>query len=431
MIHPIENRYGSEEMREVFERETKLNYLLDVELALLRAHAELGEIPKRAFEELSFNRKKVTISRVDEIEAEIRHDLMAVVKALSETSEFGGYVHLGATSNDIIDTAQALQMKRAMRIIFKDLEELKEILKGLALEHKKTICIGRTHGQHAIPTTYGMKFALFYSELERDLERLKVTDKRICGKMSGAVGTFASLSPKVQKLVGEYLQIQMADISNQIVPRDLHAELCCNFAILASTLDKISTEIRNLARTEIFEVSESFGKKQVGSSTMPHKKNPEICEKISGLSRIIYSNTIPALLNNVSWHERDLTNSAPERVLIPENFLLMDEMLKCMKRVLKNLIFHHENIRKNLMMEKRVMAESVMLEMVRKGASRQEAHEILRKLALKKGDFERLLRESKEVRRFLNEREIKSALKPESYLGSAIETVERVIGRDV
>lgn len=434
-VHPIDYRYGSREMREIFEEETRLQLMLDVEAALSRAHADLNHIPKEAAEEISkkANTGIVKIERVKEIEEETKHDIMAMVKALAEKCKYGGYVHLGATSNDINDTATALQFKMALNIVLKDLEELKEILKRLTEENIDRVCIGRTHGQHSIPTTYGMKFGIFLDETKRNIERIKRAKENIRGKMSGAVGTMASFDDgiNIQKLVGKYLNIKMAEISNQIVQRDIYAEIICSLAILASTLDKIALEIRNLQRTEIMEIAEAFGKKQVGSSTMPHKRNPITSEKICGLARVIYSNVFPALLNNPLWHERDLTNSSCERVIIPETFVLIDEMLKGMKKTLENIVFYPENIEKNLeLLKGRNMAEAVMIKLVKKGYDRQKAHELLRIIAQKEGDFKENLIKNETVRKYLTEREIEEALNPERYIGSAVEIVRGILKED-
>jgi len=434
-VHPIDYRYGSREMREIFEEETRLQLMLDVEAALSRAHADLNHIPKEAAEEISkkANTRIVKIERVKEIEEETKHDIMAMVKALAEKCKYGGYVHLGATSNDINDTATALQFKMALNIVLEDLEELKEILKRLTEENIDRVCIGRTHGQHSIPTTYGMKLGIFLDETKRNIERIKRAKENIRGKMSGAVGTMASFDDgiNIQKLVGKYLNIKMAEISNQIVQRDIYAEIICSLAILASTLDKIALEIRNLQRTEIMEIAEAFGKKQVGSSTMPHKRNPITSEKICGLARVIYSNVFPALLNNPLWHERDLTNSSCERVIIPETFVLIDEMLKGMKKTLENIVFYPENIEKNLeLLRGRNMAEAVMIKLVKKGYDRQKAHELLRIIVQKEGDFKENLIKNETVRKYLTEREIEEALNPERYIGSAVEIVRGVLKED-
>ncbi|ACS90252.1 MAG TPA: adenylosuccinate lyase [Thermococcaceae archaeon] len=437
-IHPIDYRYGSEEMKRIWDEENKLQKLLDVEAALARAHAQLGNIPEESAKIISerANTNWVKVERVNEIEEEIHHDIMAVVKALSEVcGEHGKYIHLGATSNDIIDTANALLIKESLEIVLKDLKELRTILKSLAKEHKYTVCIGRTHGQHAVPTTYGMKFAIWLDETQRHIERIEEAKKRILvGQMSGAVGTMASFGEmglKIQELVMEDLGLKSALISNQIIQRDVYAELMSILAIIASTLDKIALEIRNLQRTEILEISEPFGKKQVGSSTMPHKRNPIRSEKISGLARVIYSNVIPALLNNSLWHERDLTNSSVERVILPETFVLLDEMLKNMKKVLLGLEFFPENIKKNLYLTKNlIMAEPLMLKLTEKGMGRQEAHELVRRLAMKafkeNRDLLEVLSESKEAREYLTDDDLAS-LKPENYIGMAPRIVDNVI----
>lgn len=437
-VHPIDYRYGSEEMRRIWDEKNKLQKLLDVEAALARAHARVGNIPEESARVISerANTNWVKLERVKEIEAEIHHDIMAVVKALSEVcGEHGKYVHLGATSNDIIDTANALLIKESLDIVLRDLRELRSILKNLAREHKYTVCIGRTHGQHAVPTTYGMKFAIWLDEIQRHIDRIEQAKERfLVGQMSGAVGTMASFGGKgleIQCLVMEDLGLKPVRISNQIIQRDVYAELIMILALIASTLDKIALEIRNLQRTEILEVSEPFGKKQVGSSTMPHKRNPIRSEKVSGLARVLYSNVIPALLNNPLWHERDLTNSSVERVILPESFILLDEMLKSMKKVLSGLEFFPENIERNLYMTHNlVMAEPLMLKLTENGMGRQEAHELVRQIAMKafyeKKDLMDVAKESEEVRRFLSEEDFES-LKPENYIGLAPQIVENVI----
>ncbi|AJC70859.1 adenylosuccinate lyase [Thermococcus guaymasensis DSM 11113] len=437
-VHPIDYRYGSEEMRKIWDEENKLQKLLDVEAALARAHAKLGNIPEESARVISerANTEWVKPERVKEIEAEIHHDIMAVVKALSEVcGEHGKYVHLGATSNDIIDTANALLIKESLELIERYLKELRDVLLKLAEEHKYTICIGRTHGQHAVPTTYGMKFALWLDEVQRHIDRLEELKKRILvGKMRGAVGTAASFGEKaleIERLVMDDLGLKPALITSQLVPRDLYAELMMFLALVASTLDKIGLEIRNLQRTEILEVSEPFGKKQVGSSTMPHKRNPIRTEKVCGLARVIYSNVIPALLNNPLWHERDLTNSSVERVILPETFVLLDEMLRVTISVLKGLEFFPKNIKRNLYLTRNlIMAEPLMLKLAEKGMGRQEAHELVRQLAMKAfeegRDFLDVVKESGEVRKYLSDEDL-AFLRPENYIGVAPQIVDNVI----
>ncbi|NPA47358.1 MAG: adenylosuccinate lyase [Thermococci archaeon] len=437
-VHPIDYRYGSQEMRRIWDEENKLQKLLDVEAALARAHAKLGNIPAESAEVISqrANTKWVKLERVKEIESEIHHDIMAVVKALSEVcGEHGKYVHLGATSNDIIDTANALLIKESLDLIKSYLLRLRDVLLELARKHKRTVCIGRTHGQHAVPTTYGMKFALWLDEVNRHLKRLNELEERILvGKMRGAVGTAASFGEKafeIEELVMEDLGLKPALITNQLIPRDLYAELMMFLALVASTLDKIGLEIRNLQRTEILEVSEPFEKRQVGSSTMPHKRNPIRSEKVCGLARVLYSNVLPALLNNPLWHERDLTNSSVERVILPESFVLLDEMLRNTIRILEGLEMFPENIMRNLYLTKNlIMAEPLMLKLTERGMGRQAAHELVREIAMQAfnegRDLLQVALNNGTVRQYLTQEDIDD-LDPARYVGMAEEIVERVI----
>ena len=440
-ILPIDTgRYGTAEMRRIFEEENRLQRYLDVEAALAWAHAEVGNIPREDAQKIMemASTRYVKIERVKEIEKEIRHDVMAMVKALAEVcGKSGAYVHLGATSYDIVDTATALQLKEALNLIEKKLTELEKILIEKAEEHKETIMVGRTHGQHALPITLGFKFAVWMKEISRHIQRLRECKKRILvGKMSGAVGTMAGLGPhamKIQKLVMQRLGLKPAEITTQIVQRDRHAELVCLLAMIASTLDKFATEIRELQRPEIGEMAEPFlREKQIGSSTMPHKRNPELCERICGLAKIMRSLTVPALENIVTWHERDLTQSSAERFIIPEACILIDYMLRLMTGIIENLYVDKEKMRRNLeITQGRIMSEAVMIKLVEKGMNRQEAHELLRKLAIKsqieKRHFKQILLENEIIGKFLNENEIEEALKPENYLGTAIQQVELIL----
>ncbi len=430
-------------MKRVFTEENKLQRWLDVEAALARAHARLGRIPREAADEISrkASTKYVKLERVKEVEREINHDVMAMVRVLSEVCEgdAGKYVHLGATSYDIVDTAWALMLRDAIGIIESRLKELKSVLIGLADEHKETVCIGRTHGQHALPFTYGMKFAIWASEVNRHLDRLRACAKKVLvGKMSGAVGTMAGFGEEgfeIQRLVMDELGIREVEIANQVVPRDNYAELIFLNALIASTLNRIAKEIRNLQRTEIGEVFEPFGAKQVGSSTMSHKRNPHRSERICGISRVIMSHVFPALENNALLeHERDLTNSSAERIIIPESFILLDYILLEMIQILKGLDFNYENIERNLNLTGGlIMSENVMLNIVKKGIGRQEAHEILRELSLKcvkeKIPFKKAILEHEVLGKLVTEKELEEWLNPRNYIGTAVEQVERIIQR--
>jgi adenylosuccinate lyase len=438
-ILPIDTgRYGTPEMLKIFEEETRVQKLLDVEAALALAHAEVGNISKKDAEKIASmaSTKYVKVDRVKAIEKEIKHDIASLVRALSEVcGPSGAYVHLGATSYDIVDTANALQLKDALDIIEKKLADFKAILQKQALQHKDTVMIGRTHGQHALPITLGFKFAVWGYEINRHLERLNESKKRILvGKVSGAVGTQAGLgehAEQIQELVMKRLGLRAAEISTQIVQRDRYAELVCIYGMVASSLENFATEIRELQRPEIAEVFESFeAKKQVGSSTMPHKQNPETCERVCGLARIVRSLSTPALEDMVTWHERDLTQSSAERFILPESCILLDYILNLMCNIVANLRVDSERMLANLSLTQgRAMSESVMMALTKKDVNRQEAHEMLRKLtiqsALEKKDFKQVLLEDALVSSKLSEKEIDQALNPKNYLGTAIKQTQR------
>jgi len=439
-VHPIEFRYFYPEMKEVFTEESKLQKLLDVEAALAWAHGELGSIPKEDAEEIGKKAKVgiVELERVKEIDREIHHDTMAMVRALTEQCEgdAGNYVHLGATSYDIVDTALALQLRDALAILEAGLKELLGVCLEQAEAHRETICIGRTHGQHAIPTTYGMKFAVWADEVARQMDRLGGLRGRVLvGKMSGAVGTMAGFGEKgfeVQRLTMERLRLKPALISNQIIQRDVHAEAQSFLALVAGTLDKMALEIRNLQRNEVAEVFEAFRRDQVGSSTMPHKRNPHKSERVCGLARVIRAGVSASMETIALWHERDLSNSSLERITIPEGFILTDYILRQMISLLKGLVFDYENIERNLNMGLGLcLTERVMLELVRKGVGRQEAHEMMRRLAMKCWDEKRSLKElmleDTEASTLATEEELDDWLNPRNYLGTALEQVDLVI----
>jgi adenylosuccinate lyase len=437
-ILPIDTgRYGTPEMIEIFQEETRLQKMLDVEAALAWAHCEVGNIPKKDAEKIArmATLRYVKLARVKAIESEIKHDVAAIVRALSEAcGPSGAYVHLGATSYDIVDTANALQLKDAVEIIEKRLACLRRVLQEKTGKYKGTVMIGRTHGQHALPITLGFKFAVWTCEVSRHIQRLReCKDRVIVGKMSGAVGTQAGLgehAPRIQELVMKRLGVHAAEISTQIVQRDRYAELVCLLAVIASSLENFATEIRELQRPEIGELSEAFeAEKQVGSSTMPHKQNPETCERVCGLARIVRSLVIPSLENVVTWHERDLTQSSAERFIFPEACILTDYLLELMTSIIANLRVDEQRMLKNISLTQgRAMSEAVMIALTKKGVSRQEAHELLRKLTIRseveKRPFKQVLMEDELVHGKLTEKEIDEALNPKNYLGTAIKQAE-------
>ena len=440
-ILPIDTgRYGTREMLSIFEEETYVQKLLDVEAALAWAHAQVGNIPRDDAEKIAkmASTEYVKLSRIKEIEKEIKHDIMSLVRAFAEVcGRSGAHIHLGATSYDIVDTARGLLLREAIDIIAHKLDRLELVLINASDRHKSTIMMGRTHGQHALPVTFGLKLAVWMREVSRHIQRLNECRKRVVvGKMSGAVGTQAGLGPKameIQDLTMKKLNMEAAEVSTQIVQRDRHAELVCLLAMIASSLDKFATEIRELQRTEIAEVFEPFEERvQVGSSTMPHKRNPQLCERVCGLAKIMRGLVVPALENISTWQERDLTQSSAERFILPEACILIDYMLHIMIGVLSDLQVDEERMAENLMLtEGLAMSEAVMIALAEKGMSRQEAHELVRRLTIKstieKTAFRDTLLREKAVTNLLSEAEIDETLNPWNYLGTSVQQVEKAI----
>ncbi|MCK5261615.1 MAG: adenylosuccinate lyase [Thermoplasmatales archaeon] len=440
-VCPIDFRYGRKEIKEVFGEKSKLQYLLDVEAALARAHAEVGNIPKKAADEISKKAsvKFVKVERVKEIEDETRHDIMAITKALSEvcSGDAGKYVHLGATSYDIVDTANALQFSEATEFIKRELKELRKSLVSLAKKHKKTIMHGRTHGQFSIPITFGLKMAVYAMEVDRHLERMHECKSRILvGKMSGAVGTGAAMGKhvlKIQELVMQDLKLGIEEGATQIVGRDRYIELLSTLSNIAASMEKFATEIRNLQRSEIEEAAEAFeSKKQVGSSTMPHKRNPIVSEQICGLARVVRSLIIPAYENAIQWHERDLCNSSSERFILPHSLILTDWIVYQMNNVFKNLQVNPDRMMENLEKSKGLpMAEAVMTKLVEKRMGRGDAHELVRKCSIKASgkdkDLLTTLLEDKNVSKLFSKNELEEVMNPKNYLGASDEIVDNIV----
>lgn len=440
-VCPLDFRYGRDEVKKIFSEDNRLLYQLKVEAALARAHAKFGNIPEKAADEITkkANLNYVKIERVKEIESEIHHDVMAMVKALTDVcGDAGKYIHLGATSYDIVDSANALQITEAIDIIEKGLVELKNSLLGLAVKYRDTVMLGRTHGQDALPITFGMKMAVFASETDRHIHRIKQCREEVAvGKMSGAVGTGAALGEhffEIQNAVMEELGLKAELPSTQIVGRDRYIALISVLANIAASMEKFATEIRNLQRSEIGEVAEPFAKKQVGSSTMPHKRNPIICEQICGLSRVIRANLLPAWENAIQWHERDLCNSSSERFILPHSIILTDWVISQMTKVFSGLDVYPQKMKENIERSMGLpMAESIMILLVEKGMGRQEAHELMRVCSIKaieqKKHLREILMEDKKIRELLTPEEISNALDAEKYIGSAVKIVDMTIER--
>ncbi|MBO7734550.1 MAG: adenylosuccinate lyase [Methanobrevibacter sp.] len=440
-IHPIEFRYGTPEMKRIWEQENKQQRMLDIESALAQAEGELGIIPKEFADEIKAkaNTKFVTVERVSEIEAETKHDIASLSKGLSEVceGEAGEYVHFGATSNDIVDSSNSLLLKDSIEVLEEKIERLTKIILKLAEENKMKVCIGRTHGQHALPTTYGMKFAIWADELHRQYDRLLHAKENVClGMMDGAVGTTAALGTQgweVHKKVSEILGLKPAPITNQVLQRDNHVEFVATLANIATTLSKIALEVRNLQRTEIQELGEFFDpEKQVGSSTMPHKMNPITAERICGVARIVKSYVNAAMENNPLWHERDLTNSSCERIMFPEACILTDYILNLTIKLMNNLIFYDENIERNLNFTNGlIMAERLMAELTRAGMGKQTAYGVARKNAIKANKEKLLLAdlilEDPDASQFLSKEDVERIMDPHTYIGSAPIIVDEIL----
>jgi adenylosuccinate lyase len=440
LICPLDYRYGREVMKTVLSEERRLEAQLQVEAALARAHGKFGDIPAKAAETIASRSTPsvIKLERVKQIEAKTKHDVMALVKAITEKSGAAGkYVHLGATSSDIVDTATALQIKDALQIIERDVARLIGTIAALASKHRDTIMLGRTHGQSAIPITFGFKLAGYVSELQRYQERIAQLRPRICvGKMSGAVGTGAAFGKNFEKVQAEVMRqlgLGVEEAATQVVCRDRYAELVSVLAMLCTSCERYATEIRNLQRSEIDEVEEAFdAKKQVGSSTMAQKRNPTTSENACGLARVVRGFVVPTLEDMPLWHERDLTNSSAERFIIPHVFVLTDDILTKMEDVFAHLVVRPAHMRRNLEnAHGLVMAEAVMIALANKGMGRQEAHELVRKasLAAEKGgvDLKQKLLASKEAMRLMTKRELDAAMNPSSYVGASGQIVDRVV----
>ena len=438
IIHPIDFRYGTPEMKKVWSEENRFSCIVKAETALAHSLGVCGIISKADADEIIGKAGFASHKRAREIEEQNSHEVMAVIQAISEVcGDAGRFVHFGATSNDILDTALGLQIKEALDILDEKLRHLLSVLLKRAEDTKHLVCIGRTHGQHALPMTYGLRFAVWAAETARHLDRLDELRPRVCvGKLTGAVGTMASLGKdgmRVQDEMMKYLNLGAVDVSTQVVSRDRYAEYIFFLANCVTTLEKIAVEIRSLQRTEIGEVAEPFGKNQVGSSAMPHKRNPIKCEQVCGLARIIRGMVEPALLNNTLWDERDLTNSASERITFPEASVLTDHCLKITANVIGNMTINEEAVSYNLHYLQGVnLAESLMIEAAKRGMARQTAHEIIRKASLLALDEKRPLSEvleGTEIMSLFEKEELLAYLNAEAYVGLAVEQVESLVSK--
>jgi len=424
-------RYTLPEMGKIWQDEFKFSTWLKIEILACEARCELGEIPEADIDEIK-NKAKFDVTKILEIENTTKHDVIAF---LTNVAEYVGpasrHIHYGMTSSDILDTTLSYQMKAAGEILLNRLIELKNALKERAIEHKNTICVGRSHGIHAEPTTMGLKFALWFEETKRNIERLQKAIKVISfGQISGAVGTFDHLSPKVEEYVCKKMGLSPAPVSTQVIQRDRHAEFLTTLAVIAATLEKISIEIRHLQRTEVLEAEEYFSKGQKGSSAMPHKRNPIVSERITGLARILRANSIASFENVALWHERDISHSSVERIIVPDSCIALDYMLDLMTKLISNLLVYPDNMLKNLNITRGlVFSQKVLLKLVDKGLTREDAYKLVQDSAMKvwADQGKSLLSElsnSDEVRKYLNDKELseifdnKKMLKNVNYIFS-------------
>jgi len=415
-------RYSRPEMTRIWSQEAKYEAWLRVELAVCEVYGRRGIIPVDALGRIKA-RASVNAQRIDEIEATTRHDVIAFLTNLEEAlGADSRFVHIGLTSSDVVDTAQALQLQQAAELILAGLERFRGAVKALALKHKDTLCVGRTHGIHAEPMTFGLKAALWFVEAGRNLERLKRAREALrVGKISGAVGTFAHVDPDVEEEVCRLLGLEPAPVSTQVVQRDRHAEFCAALAIVAASLEKVALEIRSLQRTEILEAEEPFTEGQKGSSAMPHKRNPASCEQVCGLARVVRTNSLAALENVALWHERDISHSSVERIILPDSTGLVDYMLDQMTRIVEGLQVYPQRMKENMERSFGLMfSQRVLLKLTDTGLPRQRAYELVQRNAMRawreRAAFRDLLAADPEVMGHLTPAELDGCFDPAWYL---------------
>ncbi|HEY1911305.1 MAG TPA: adenylosuccinate lyase [Vicinamibacterales bacterium] len=424
-------RYTHPDMGRIWSDQRRYETWLLVETAAAEAMAAAGIVPANAARDIR-DRGAFDIARIEEIEQTTQHDVIAFTTAVAEkVGPSARWLHFGLTSSDVIDTAQALQMREACDVILKDLDGLAEAIRERAMEHRRTPMIGRTHGVHAEPMTFGLKLALWYAEVERDIERVRRARATISvGKLSGAVGTFAHLPPAIEVAVCARLGLEPAPVASQVIQRDRHAELMAALALTAAALEKFALEIRGLQKTEIGEVEEPFGKGQKGSSAMPHKRNPIGCEQIVGMARLVRSNAHAALENVALWHERDISHSSVERVILPDSFIVLDHMLRRMTRIVKGMLVYPERMLENLNRSRGVVfSGTVLLELAQRGVSREQAYEWVQRNAMRSfaehRDFKALLLADADVTAVLPSADIERAFD----LGTQLRHVDEIYDR--
>lgn len=428
-------RYTRPEMGKLWDLENKYHKWLDVEIAACEAWAELGEIPRDVLRTI---RKKAMfdVNKIDGIEKVVKHDVIAFLTSVAQSlGPEARFMHKGLTSSDVLDTALALLMRDASDMIIKDIIELMEVLKKQAYKYKETLMIGRSHGIHAEPMTFGLKFALWYEDMKRNLSRIKKARETICvGKLSGAVGTFSNIPPAIEEKVCKKLGLRPEPVATQIVQRDRHAEYLLTLALVAASVEKIAVEIRHLQRTEVLEAEEPFMAGQKGSSAMPHKRNPIGCENLSGLARLVRSNAMAALENIALWHERDISHSSVERVIIPDSSILTDYMLSRLKGILDKLHVYPKRMKENMLKSYGLFnSQRVMLALIDKGLNRDFAYDIVQRNAMKSwqtgAQFRKILFRDTDVKRYLTAKEVEDIFDLKYYLKNVDYIFRRVFGQ--
>ncbi|ACM21238.1 adenylosuccinate lyase [Geotalea daltonii FRC-32] len=427
-------RYSRPEMTRIWEPENRYQKWLEIEIYACEAHAQLGNIPQEAVDRIKAN-AKFDVPRIDEIEKTVKHDVIAFLTSVADyIGDDSRFVHLGLTSSDVLDTSLAMLLKESSDLIIADIKKLMEVIKKRALEHKDTPMMGRSHGIHAEPVTFGLKMALWYDEMRRNLRRMEAARETVAyGKISGAVGTFANIDPKVEEYVCAKAGLKPAPCSTQVIQRDRHAEFFSALAIIASSIEKFAVEIRHLQRTEVLEAEEFFSKGQKGSSAMPHKRNPVLSENLTGLARLIRGYAVSAMENVALWHERDISHSSVERIIGPDATILMDFMLNRCIGLIDNLVVYPENMMKNLnLMRGLIFSQRILLELANNGVSRENAYALVQRNAMKvweEGkDFQTELLNDAEVRNTLSEEQIKEAFNLNYHLKHVDTIFTRVFG---
>ncbi len=425
------DRYSRDEMKKIWELNSKFQYYLDVELAVCKAYNKLKVISDEVLKDIT-SKASFNVDRIDEIEKEVHHDLIAFLTNVNENvGDNSRYIHMGMTSSDVIDTALALQMKDAGKIILNDIDELIKTIKEKAKEHKETVCIGRSHGVHAEPMTFGVKLCGWIDLFERNKRNFEnALNEANVGQISGPVGTYSNINPEIEKLACEYLGLKPAKFSTQVIARDIHARYLQALALIACVIEQVAVELRHLQRTEVLEVEEGFSSGQKGSSAMPHKKNPISGENLSGLARIVRSNSIAAMENIALWHERDISHSSAERIIFPDSTILIDYMLSRLNKTIKNLVVHKDNMLKNTkLFGGIVFSQKILLRLCEKGLLREEAYKLVQKNALdafnNNGNFEDNLLNDKEILNYLSIEEIKECFNTQDYLKNIDEIYNR------